>query len=67
MLAMFTVLTGLGLPESPRWHDGRLWVADWTAGRVCAIVVSEQHLMDYTDWDGTVFGVAAPAPAAGWP
>ena len=42
MLAMFTVLTGLGLPESPRWHDGRLWVADWTAGRVCAIDVSEQ-------------------------
>ena len=26
-----------------------------------------QHLMDHTDWDGTVFGVAAPAPAAGWP
>ena len=42
MLAVFTLLTGLGLPESPRWHDGRLWVADWTAGRICAIAVSEQ-------------------------
>jgi sugar lactone lactonase YvrE len=29
---MQTLLTGLGLLESPRWHDGRLWVADWTAG-----------------------------------
>jgi sugar lactone lactonase YvrE len=34
---MLTVLTGLGLPESPRWHDGRLWLADWTGGRICAM------------------------------
>ena len=26
--------TGLGLGESPRWHDGRLWVCDWVAGEV---------------------------------
>jgi sugar lactone lactonase YvrE len=26
--------TGLGLGESPRWHDGRLWVCDWVAGHV---------------------------------
>src|ERR1700677_4651207 len=32
MRAMRTITTGLGLLESPRWHDGRLWVADWTAG-----------------------------------
>ena len=25
------VLNGLILGESPRWHDGRLWVADWAA------------------------------------
>ncbi len=23
------LLTGLGLGESPRWHDGRLWFANW--------------------------------------
>ena len=23
--------------ESPRWHDGRLWVADWGAGEILAI------------------------------
>ncbi|BAX90661.1 SMP-30/gluconolactonase/LRE family protein [Mycobacterium shigaense] len=31
---MRTLLSGLGLLESPRWHDGRLWVADWTAGSI---------------------------------
>jgi sugar lactone lactonase YvrE len=31
---------GLGLGESPRWHDGRLWVADWGARIVVAIDAS---------------------------
>ena len=26
--------TGLGLGESPRWHEDRLWVCDWVAGEV---------------------------------
>ena len=26
-------LTGLALGESPRWHDGRLWVCDWAPAR----------------------------------
>jgi sugar lactone lactonase YvrE len=30
-------MTGLGLVESPRWHDGRLWFADWIAGRIIAL------------------------------
>jgi len=25
---------GLGLGESPRWHEGRLWVCDWVTGEV---------------------------------
>jgi sugar lactone lactonase YvrE len=29
--------SGLGLVESPRWHDGRLWFSDWIAGEVIAI------------------------------
>ena len=33
-----TVLaSGRGLVESPRWHDGRLWLADWTAGEIVAV------------------------------
>ena len=32
------VLTdGLGLGESPRWHDGRLWCSDWVAQEVVAV------------------------------
>jgi sugar lactone lactonase YvrE len=25
------------LGESPRWHDGRLWLADWAAHEVIAV------------------------------
>ncbi|SHF70369.1 Sugar lactone lactonase YvrE [Kaistia soli DSM 19436] len=28
------VAEGLLLPESPRWHDGRLWLSDWGAGQI---------------------------------
>lgn len=32
-----TLLTGLAFGESPRWHDGRLWVADWGAQEILAV------------------------------
>jgi sugar lactone lactonase YvrE len=32
-----TLLTGLAFGESPRWHDGRLWVADWGAREILAV------------------------------
>jgi sugar lactone lactonase YvrE len=36
--ATHTVLIqGLGLVESPRWHDGRLWISDWTAGQIITV------------------------------
>jgi len=28
---------GLGLVESPRWHEGRLWFSDWIAGEIIAV------------------------------
>ncbi len=31
------LMSGLAFPESPRWHDGRLWVSDWGANEVVAI------------------------------
>jgi sugar lactone lactonase YvrE len=31
------LLTGRGLVESPRWHDGRLYFSDWSAGEVVAV------------------------------
>ncbi len=29
--------TGLLMGESPRWHDGRLWLCDWLAGEVLTV------------------------------
>ena len=34
---MDVMRTGLGLLESSRWHAGRLWFSDWTAGEIIAI------------------------------
>jgi sugar lactone lactonase YvrE len=31
------VLTDLTFPESPRWHDDRLWIADWGTQEVIAL------------------------------
>lgn len=42
-----TLLTGLAMGESARWHDGRFWCSDWVAGEILAA-----HL------DGTVEVVA---------
>src|SRR5215471_18725958 len=32
-----TLLTGLAFGESPRWHDERLWVADWGKQEILAV------------------------------
>ncbi|HEX6556662.1 MAG TPA: SMP-30/gluconolactonase/LRE family protein [Ktedonobacteraceae bacterium] len=37
MPEMHTLLTGLSFGESPRWHDERLWVADWGAQEIIAV------------------------------
>jgi sugar lactone lactonase YvrE len=34
MVALDVLATGFGLVESPRWHDGRLYFADWIAGEI---------------------------------
>ena len=31
------LLTGLAMGESPRWHDGRLWLSDWGAQEILAV------------------------------
>jgi sugar lactone lactonase YvrE len=31
------LMEGLAFPESPRWHDGRLWFSDWGAHEVIAL------------------------------
>jgi sugar lactone lactonase YvrE len=34
------LLSGRGLVESPRWHEGRLFFSDWSAGEVIAVDVA---------------------------
>ncbi len=34
---MRTLIEGIGLGESPRWHEGRLWFSDWVAQQVIAL------------------------------
>ena len=31
------LLDGLAYPESPRWHEGRLWFAHWGTGEIVAV------------------------------
>jgi sugar lactone lactonase YvrE len=54
------LLSGLGIPESPRWHEGRLWFCNWIDRQVVAVGLdgaAEVHparasrLMGYSiDW-----------------
>jgi sugar lactone lactonase YvrE len=63
------LLTGLVFPESPRWHDGRLWLADWGAEQVVAVdldgnseVVAHVASFPFSiDWlpDGRLLAVSA--------
>jgi sugar lactone lactonase YvrE len=48
-----TLLSGLALGESPRWHEGRLWFSDWGAQEIIAVDV---------DGDSEVIARAAALP-----
>lgn len=37
MPELHTLLTGLAMGESPRWHEGRLWCCDWGAQEIVAV------------------------------
>jgi len=50
------LVDGLGIAESPRWHDGRLWFSHWGAEETLAV-----------DWDDGSCEVVAPGrPGLGW-
>ena len=56
------LLSGLGIPESPRWHEGRLWFCNWIDRQVVAVDMDgkaevmmvrdpDSHSMGYSiDW-----------------
>ena len=49
------LLDGLAMPESPRWHDGRLWFSDWGTEEIIAV-----------DLDGKTEVVGRGGEGAGW-
>jgi sugar lactone lactonase YvrE len=49
------LLTGLVIGESPRWHEGRLWFANWGAEEIVAV-----------DLEGNAAVVAKGPPGLGW-
>jgi sugar lactone lactonase YvrE len=53
---MDVLLSGLGIPESPRWHGGRLWFANWIEQEIVAVAL-----------DGTVEKLPTPTEQLmGW-
>ena len=69
MTEQHILLTDLLLGESPRWHDGRLWFADWGAQHIVAVdpegrsevVTTVQSFPFSIDWlpDGRLLIVSA--------
>lgn len=43
MPGLQTLMTGIAFGESPRWHDGRLWFADWSAEELIAVDLEGKH------------------------
>jgi len=62
-------MSGLSFGESPRWHDGRLWLADWAAEELIAVdldgnaelIANVRSFPFCIDWlpDGTLLVVSA--------
>jgi len=40
---MKVAMDGIGLGESPRWHEGRLWFSDWVAHEIIALGQGGDH------------------------
>jgi sugar lactone lactonase YvrE len=55
ILEVETLLSGLVIGESPRWHDGRLWFAHWGTGEIVAV-----------DMEGRSEVVGEGRPGLGW-
>ena len=49
------LLDGLAMPESPRWHDGRLWFSNWGTRQIIAV-----------DLDGNSEVVGEGSDGLGW-
>ena len=64
MTELKTLMSGLGYGESPRWHDGRLWFADWGAQEIIAVDLDGAHEVDRTRPSLAARSTGCPTDAA---
>ena len=55
---------GLGFPEAPRWHKGKLWFSDQATKRVLSVTIDGGHSHVEAD---TVVAVPGQPSGLGWP
>ncbi len=59
-----TILRGLSMPHSPRWHDGRLWLLESGRGALCVADLDEGTWETVTELPGFTRGLAFGGPLA---
>ncbi|HEV8629638.1 MAG TPA: TIGR03032 family protein [Thermoanaerobaculia bacterium] len=59
-----TVATGLCMPHSPRWHDGRLWVLESGKGQMATVEPASGRLTTVAQLPGFTRGLAFAGPFA---
>jgi sugar lactone lactonase YvrE len=63
------LMDGFGMGESPRWHDGRLWFADWGAQEIVAVDPEGESevvvRLDFSSFQGDLLRLAAGRASRG--
>jgi sugar lactone lactonase YvrE len=45
------LLDGLAMPESPRWHDDRLWFSNWGTKQIVAVDLEGSDVLQKAPMD----------------
>jgi uncharacterized protein (TIGR03032 family) len=53
-----TIVAGLSMPHSPRWHDGRLWLLESGQGTLCAVDLAAGRVEAVVELPGFTRGLA---------
>lgn len=58
------IASGLSMPHSPRWYDGRLWVLESGDGSLCTVDLETGQVETVTQLPGFTRGLAFAGPLA---
>jgi uncharacterized protein (TIGR03032 family) len=58
------VLTGLSMPHSPRWHDGKLWLLNSGSGELCIVDTNAGKMTTVAVLPGFLRGLGFAGPFA---